>query len=303
MVNPLVTNLGYGPTDRLVIFHADDVGMCHGSNQAFLQLSAAGILKTGSIMVPCPWTPEIFQKCQADPMLDVGVHLTLTSEWGNYRWGPLSTRASDSGLLASDGYFWPSLQQVQAHINVAAAVAEMRAQIERTLAAGIDFTHLDAHMGVAGIPELVQHYVELALTYRVPLLVYRQMDEPMRRMGLQSVDSAYWSAFIAALEAKGMGLVDWFRITPGYDGTNGMGDRAVLYEDILHHLQPGITYFSLHPNAPGDIETIDLVNATWRTFEAEYFQSQRLRDFLAAERIISIGFREIRDVMRSHEVN
>ncbi|CAN5504506.1 carbohydrate deacetylase [soil metagenome] len=300
MLNPLVTKLGYGPEDRLVIFHADDVGMCHGSNQAFLQLSAAGMLKTGSVMVPCPWTPEILQKCQADLTLDLGVHLTLTSEWSNYRWGPVSTRAQNSGLLDPNGYFWSSSKQVQDHINVEAAVAEMRAQIEQLQAAGTDFTHLDTHMGVAGIQELVQHYIELALTYRVPLLVYRQMDEPMRQMGLQRVDDPYWSAFITALEAKGMGLVDWFRITPGYDGTSGQGDRAVLYENILHNLQPGITYFSLHPNALGDIETIDPANAHWRTFEYEYFQSQRLRDFLAAEQITPIGFREIRDVMRAH---
>ncbi|MCX6045954.1 MAG: polysaccharide deacetylase family protein [Chloroflexi bacterium] len=299
MVNPLVTKLGYGPADRLVIFHADDVGMCHGSNQAFLDLHAAGMLKTGSVMVPCPWMPEILQKCQADPALDLGVHLTLTSEWSNYRWGPVSTRAQESGLLDPAGYFWSSPKQVQDHINVEAAVAEMRAQIEQVRAAGIDFTHLDTHMGVAGMRELIHHYIELALAYRVPLLVYRQMDEPMRQMGLQRVDDPYWSAFITALEAKGMGLVDWFRITPGYDGTSGQGDRAVLYENILHNLQPGITYFSLHPNAPGDIETIDPINAHWRTLEYEYFQSQRLRDFLAAERITPIGFRAIRDVMRS----
>jgi predicted glycoside hydrolase/deacetylase ChbG (UPF0249 family) len=92
MQNPLVTQLGYPSDARLVIFHADDVGMCHGSNQAYLELCAAGILQTGSVMIPCPWSPELVQACQQNPTLDIGVHLTLTSEWAGYRWGPISTR-------------------------------------------------------------------------------------------------------------------------------------------------------------------------------------------------------------------
>src|SRR4051812_38475886 len=137
-VNPLISKLGYSPTDRLVIFHADDGGMCHGSNQALVDLSPGGIVKTGSIMTPCAWTPEMLQHCRTNPALDVGVHLTLTSEWDSYRWSPLTTRDPASGLLDQDGYFWQSTEQVRAKLNVKAAVAEMRAQIEKVLAAGVD---------------------------------------------------------------------------------------------------------------------------------------------------------------------
>lgn len=298
MLNPLVTKLGYGPEDRLVIFHADDVGMCHGSNRAFLALQTANIVKTGSIMTPCPWAPEILGHCAHNAALDVGVHLTLTSEWSSYRWGPISTRAPDSGLIDDEGYFWRRVPAVQEHLNVAAARQEMQAQIERTRTAGVDFTHLDTHMGVALLDELLPSYIEFGFQYGVPVLLTRQIDDYMRTLGLGPRDPDEWAALVAQVEARGMPLVDYFRITPGYHVQNWEQGRAVLYEEILHNLAPGVTYFSLHPNAPGEIEAMEPDRAYWRTFEYEYFQSKRLRDFLLAERITPIGFREIRAVMR-----
>lgn len=297
--NPLVTQLGYPPEARLVIFHADDVGMCHGSNQAYLDLCAAGILQTGSVMIPCPWSQELLQACQQQTALDIGVHLTLTSEWSGYRWGPISTREPASGLMDEEGYFWRRVEQVQAHVQPALAIAEMRAQIERVRQAGIDFTHLDTHMGAAILPELLQAYVSFGFDYGVPVLLPRQIDDYVRTLGLVGPDEQGWLDFTSAVEARGMPLVDWFRITPGYHMADREAGRAVLYEELLHNLPPGVTYFSLHPNASGDIETIVPERAYWRTFEHAYFQSQRLRDFLQAEQIISINYRAIRQMMRS----
>ena len=296
--NPLLAALGYDSSARLVIFHADDVGMCHGSNRAFLECQAVGLLKTGSVMMPCPWSPEMVQSAAANPAIDLGVHLTLTSEWPQYRWGPISTRQVFSGLLDGTGHFWPSVAEVAAHLNQTAAVGEMEAQIDRALAAGVDVTHLDTHMGSATIPGLLEEYLRLGFAYRLPLLFFRQLDDVMRQMGYRPADEAAHARQVGAIEEQGMPLVDWFRITPGYDGGDGQGDRADLYESILRGLQPGVTYFSLHPNAPGDIEVIDPVNNRWRIHEYNYFRSDRLAEFLAQEGIVPIGYREIRAVMR-----
>ena len=95
-----------------------------------------------------------------------------------------------------------------------------------------------------------------------------------------------------------MPLVDTLRVTPGYHGGDAEGGRPELYERILHELPPGITYFSLHPNAPGDIDVIDPHSAQWRTFEYQYFQSERLRAFLEREEIVPIGYEELRELMR-----
>ena len=155
--NPLIAKLGYPAEARLVIFHADDVGMCHGSNRAYIDLAGAGILKSGSVMAPCPWSPEIVKYAADRPDLDLGVHLTLNSEWDAYRWGPLSTRDPGSGLIDETGNFWRRPPMTQSQLNVEAALVELRAQIELMKHFGVDFTHIDNHMGVTLRPERFAH--------------------------------------------------------------------------------------------------------------------------------------------------
>lgn len=296
--NPLLQQLGFAPDARLVIFHADDVGMCHGSNRAYVDLHDAGILKTGSLMAPCPWSPEMLTICAQRPDLDIGVHLTLNCEWPNYRWGPVSTRAWESGLVDETGCFWPHPTVTAANLVPAAALLELRAQIELVRSAGVSFTHLDTHMGATLLPDLFYAYVELGFEYGVPVLVMRRLDDYTRPFNLLGVDDAAWERYAADLQERGMPLVDTFRITPGYHRSDAEGGRAELYERILHDLPAGVTYFSLHPNAPGDIEAIDPPHAYWRAFEYQYFQSDRLRLFLEREEIVPIGYEEIREVMR-----
>ena len=288
-INPLIPKLGYGPKDRLVIFHADDLGMSHGSNQAFLALHEAGIVKTGSIMVPCPWASEMLSLAVKHPELDVGIHLTLTCEYDAYRWGPLRGAGREDGLTSEDGRFWTSVQALSENVNPTAANIEMVAQIDYTRSRGVDFTHIDTHMAASLIPQLVEQYVTLGAHYRTPILITRQR---LLELGLQER--------IVELESNGMPLIDDFRITPVYMPDAPPKPSADIYETILRALPPGIFYFSLHPNAPGDIEHINPSSAAWRIFEYEYFQSQRLRDFLKSEGIVSVGYREIRATMRAN---
>ncbi len=297
--NPLLDRLGFPADARLVIFHVDDVGMCHGSNRAYLELLEAGIVKTGSLMAPCPWAYELLGIAQQRPELDLGVHLTLNSEWPHYRWGPVSTRDWESGLIDDAGCFWPQTDVTAASLDIPAAVAELRAQIELVRNAGVDFTHIDNHMGAALLPELFPHYLELGFEYRVPVLVLRRFDEYTRGFNTTGMDEAEWDRFAAELEERGMPLVDTFRITPGYQANDAEGGRAELYERLLHDLPAGVTYFSLHANAPGDIEIINPLSGFWRIFEYQYFQSDRLRNFLQREEIVPIGYEEIREVMRA----
>lgn len=295
--NPLLARLGFSDDARLVIFHVDDAGMCHGSNRAYLDLLAAGIVKTGSIMAPCPWAHELLTICGQRPELDIGVHLTLNSEWAGYRWGPVSTRDWESGLVDEAGCFWSTVEATAANLNPAAALAELRAQIEQVRAAGIRFTHLDTHMGAALLPDLVNAYIALGFEYGVPVLLARRLDEYTQGFSVPGVGESDWFRYVAGLEERGMLLVDTFRVTPGYHRADAEGGRPELYEQVLHELPAGVTYFSLHPNAPGDIEVIDPPHAHWRTFEYQYFQSERLAAFLQREDIVPIGFEEIREAM------
>ncbi len=302
MSNPFITKLGYPADSRLVVFHADDVGMCHGANQAFLELVEFGIVKSGSIMLPCSWSAEILAACRVNPALDLGVHLTLTSEWSGYRWGPLSTRDHASGLIDDEGWFWHRTAQVRTAMQVEAAIAEMRAQVEMADHAGVAITHLDAHMGAAYVPELLAHYVALGVEWQVPLLLMRQGERYHRMLGLDSLDPSAWAVQVEQWQALGLPIFDNFLITPDHHPAGPTGNRGELYEAALHELSPGtLTFFSLHPNTPADIAPIvwDRPHWTlWRTFEYDYFRSDRLRSFLAQEGIIPIGFRELRDVLR-----
>jgi len=99
---------------RSVVIHKDDVGMTHGANAAFRELSALGSCSAGSVMVPCPWFPEAAEMAGANGALDVGVHLTLTSEKRPYRWRPLTTSSRSAGLADEKfGFFWPDVASVR----------------------------------------------------------------------------------------------------------------------------------------------------------------------------------------------
>ena len=297
-VNPLLEKLGFPNDARVVIFHADDVGMCHGTNVAFLELMEAGILTCGSVMMPCAWSPEILLTARENPSLDLGVHMTFNSEWQGYRWGPLSTRDPASGLIDENGWFHHRPPMTMAHLNVEAAVVEMHAQIDYARNHELDFTHIDSHMGCAINPPLLPHFIELGFTHNVPVLITREVDDDIVSLTGGGAAASEYLDLVASVEARGMPLVDRFRITPGYDSV-GKGGAPEYYETILRELQPGVTFFSLHPNAPGEIESLTPMKAHWRTFEHQYFQSDRLRDFIKAEGIETIGYRAIRDVMRN----
>ena len=300
MQNPLLAKLGVSPESRLVLFHADDVGMCHGSNQAFLELAEFGIVKCGSVMVPCPWSPEILSEAQRNPTLDLGVHLTLTSEWSNYRWGAISTRQAQSGLLDPQGYFYHRTHQARAAMNVDAAIAELQTQAARAQEAGLDISHFDTHMGVAFVPELLHAYLQLGREYAAPTLMMRDSTLYTTVLGISAHELGDWAALLATIEATAHPIFDHFLITPEHHPNGRDADRGELYEAMLRSLPAGsLTFFSLHPNAPGDIDVIIPDRAYWRTFEYNYFRSNRLADFLAQEKIIPIGFRELREVMRS----
>jgi predicted glycoside hydrolase/deacetylase ChbG (UPF0249 family) len=283
-------------TDRTVLLHADDVGMCHGANAAYLDLFRAGRLDSGSVMVPCPWFPEIAHAAREDAGLDLGIHLTLTSEWPDYRWGPISTRSRASGLMDAAGFFPPNVIALRASVDPRAAEAEMRAQIETALEAGIDATHLDTHMGAALAPEMLPATLRLAREFRLPLLLPRDIDSYLGVLKLGEVDRALYAAAFAELEALRMPAIERFTMTPG------VMPGVDSYRPIVAPPGAGLTFVSLHPNTAGDIEAITArhprQNPAWRIGEHALFASGAVDALLAEEGIRRTGFRALRDAWR-----
>jgi len=290
----LLKKLGFQPDQRVAIFHADDVGMCHGANLAFEELSKDGIITCGSVMVPCPWFTEVVAMAAANPDVDLGVHLTLTSEWRHYRWAPISTTRLSSGLIDADGYFWHRLPMLAAHVVPEAAEIEMRAQIERTLAAGIDITHLDSHMGVALLPQLIDIYIRLGREYRLPILLPTNLNEYTSVLEFDNISLTEVTEGLARLDAAGWPLVDHFRMTPG--AAPQESDQA--YRELIADLPQGLTLVAVHPNTRGDIEAIIPQRAHFRTEEYRLFRDAKFKEYIAAQNIQSLGFRPIRELLR-----
>jgi chitin disaccharide deacetylase len=279
---------------RTVIPHIDDVGMCHGANRACLELMGRGFVSSASVMVPCPWFPEIAAAAAGRRDLDLGIHLTLTSEWPGYRWRPISTTRGSSGLIDEDGYMWRDVPSLRARLDPAAAEDELRAQIERGIGSGIDATHLDTHMGAAAVPELVAIYVALGREYGLPILLPRDLESYLGVLDIGPVDLGFYAGILADLEAGGAHFVDRFRITPCVAPSES--DR--VYREMLADLPEGVTFFSLHANAPGDIEAISPSWAVWRTDEYRLCGDADYQRFVAEQGLEIAGFKPLRDLYR-----
>lgn len=175
----LAGRLGYPADAKLLIIHADDLGVAHSENLATFEALNRGAVSSASIMVPCPWLTEAADYARAHPDADLGVHLTLTSEWKTYRWGPVSPRDQVPSLLDPDGYFYRTAADVARHARVADVERELRAQVETALKMGIHPTHLDSHMGALfTTPALIAALVKVARAYHLPFLVGRFPRRP-----------------------------------------------------------------------------------------------------------------------------
>src|ERR1700722_2508073 len=139
--------LGYAADARVLILNADDFGMCHDQNEGVIRGLQEGVFTSSTILVTCPWFEEAAEFARNYPAADLGVHLTLTAEWDRYKWGPVLGRDAVPSLVDARGYLWQTVAQVHEHARLDEAEAELRAQIEKAFAAGIDATHLDSHMG------------------------------------------------------------------------------------------------------------------------------------------------------------
>jgi predicted glycoside hydrolase/deacetylase ChbG (UPF0249 family) len=294
-INPMMEKLGFSNNDRAVIIHTDDIGMCHASVQAFKDLWQFGTITSGAVMVPCAWFPAVAQMCRENPEMDMGVHATLNAEWDVYRWSPLSTLDKASGLLDADGYFHQWHQAVYDNAKVEAVELEVNAQIERALAAGIDVTHVDSHMGTIMSPLFIQSYIQAAATRRLPNMLPRTDAKGIQMMSVDKDELRMYEPIMQQLERMGV---------PMLEGIIGMPlehdqDHLGLAKKLLSELPTGITHFILHPSI--DTPELRAICPDWQARVANYnaFMSDDLKQFIEQEDIKLIGYRQIRDAMRN----
>jgi predicted glycoside hydrolase/deacetylase ChbG (UPF0249 family) len=293
--NPLLRRLGFSDSDRVAIVHADDVGMCQASIEAFKQLNEVGILTCGAVMVPCPWFPSAAQYAVENPQADIGVHLTLTCEWQYYRWGPVSTRDPRSGLMDEQGFFPRKSRQVQESADPAAARIEMAAQVERARAFGIDVTHIDTHMGSVAHPKFAETYIGLAMSNQIPAMMLRADEEDLVSHGMDRESAAKFTLMMQQLEHEGVPLVDK-EIGLPLEKPEGRMEQA---RAILEALPQGVTHFLAHPCV--DTPELRAITSDWagRVADYQFMMREETRALFRELGIHTIGYRAIRDVIRS----
>jgi predicted glycoside hydrolase/deacetylase ChbG (UPF0249 family) len=293
--NPILKKLGFQNTDRLVIIHTDDIGMCHASLAAFADLWDFGLISSGATMVPCPWFPQTAAYCRQNPQVDMGVHITLTSEWDSYRWGPISTRDGASGLLDAEGYLHRTTEAVQQQADPAAAQVEIAAQVERALAAGINVSHIDTHMGSVAHPRLIPAYVQTALQHRLPPMIPRIDQAGYQALGMDVETAAFAAQFVSSLEEQGVPLLD--QVTGLH--LDQPAERIEQAKDALSAIPAGVTHFIIHPSI--DTPELRAITPDWPSRVADYqaFSSAELRNFVRNAGIHVIGYHALRDLMRS----
>lgn len=285
----LPERLGYSPDAKLLIVHADDLGMAHSVNAASIKAFETGLVNSGSIMVPCPWLPEIAAYARKYPEADLGLHLTLTSEWSLFRWGPVLSKDRVPSLLARDGYLYPTETEAASRADVREAEAEIRAQIERARGAGIQPTHLDSHMGTL--------YQNEAL-FRVFLRVSRENKLPLRI----SKDWLTRAPFIPSnLRPDDIVIDRILEINP----TVPPEGWAAFYAGAIKSIQPGgVTEIIVHlayDDAEMRAATIDHPDwgASWRQRDFDFFTSPTFRRLLQENNIKLITWRELGRLMKN----
>jgi predicted glycoside hydrolase/deacetylase ChbG (UPF0249 family) len=291
----LAERLGYGPKERVLIIHADDVGVSHAANQAAFEGMASGSMTCGSILVPCPWFPEVAQHCREHPEADLGVHLTLTCEYPQYRWRALTGRETAPGLYDEQGYLWLTAAEAQAHISPEEAERELRAQVDAALAAGIDVTHLDTHMGTVLHPKFLAIYVSLGLEYRLPLFLVRPDRALLEKRGLESLWAQIEPQLLRVEEARLPILDEIVFETLDYAEET----KEASYRQLFADLKPGVTHFIIHPARASDEMAAIAEDAASRARDCELFRDGSMREYLSGLGVKLIGYREIRDALRN----
>jgi chitin disaccharide deacetylase len=275
--------LGYPANSKLLIIHADDLGVAHSEDAASFDAMERGAITSASVMMPTPWVTEVANYFKAHPDMDLGLHLTLTSEWQTYRWGSVASADKVPSLLDSTGTFPNDESIVAKNANPADVERELRAQIDRALALGIHPTHIDSHMGALFTkPELIATYVKVAHDYHLPFLAVRQGDFAGLQSGITDKDVVLDAVVIA--------------------GENVPRDKwKQFYLDAIANLKPGITELIVHlGHDDSELQAITVnhepYGAAWRQRDYDVMTSAEFRKALQDNHVILVKWKDLKRI-------
>ena len=276
--------LGYPANAKLLILHADDLGAAHSVNVASFEALDKGAISSASVMIPTPWIAEVAAYARAHPNADLGIHLTITSEWQTYRWGSVESKDKVPSLLDSAGTFPSETAPVAAAAKPQEVERELRAQLERARALGIRPTHVDSHMGALfTTPELIATYMKVAREYRLPFLAVR--GDPRSPTKDLSEKDVVLDAFIMA-------------------GPEVPRDQwKTFYLNAIAGIKPGLTEMIVHLGRDdAELQAVTVnhepYGSAWRQRDYDVVMSPEFRKALQDNHVILVTWKELQKIAR-----
>ena len=282
----IAERLGYPANAKLLILHGDDLGVAHSVDAASLDALDQGAITSASIMMPTPWVTEVAAYAKAHPNADLGLHLTLTSEWQTYRWGSVAPADQVQSLLDSTGTLALDVAPVVARAKPAEVERELRAQIDRALALGIRPTHVDSHMGALfTTPEIMAVYVKVAHDYHLPFLGFRGSFQGAPPMPLSPSDIAVDNVIIAS---ENVARDHW----------------KEFYLDAIANLKPGLTEMIVHlGHDDAELQAVTVnhepYGSAWRQRDYDVVRSAEFKKALRDNGIVLVRWKDLQRVMVS----
>lgn len=281
----LAQKLGYAKDARLLIIHADDAGLAHSQNRAITQSLQTGLVNSFSIMVPCPWFYEMALFARSHPQFDSGIHLTLTCEWKNYKFGPVLSPSEVPSLVNIDGHFYKTREELKKNATAEDVAKELEAQIEKALKFGLAPSHIDSHMySVGANADFISIYRGLGEKYNLPVLFNGELLEMVGlnpEFHLQDEDLVVDKVHIASL--------------PHFEP-----DKLwEYYAEVVQKLVNGLNVLLIHP-AFDDNEmkgiTVNHPNfgSAWRQIDFDSFNSNEMKQRLSESDVKLVTWYDIK---------
>lgn len=296
--------LGYPKNAKIIILHIDDMGMSYDSNIGGIEAMTKGVANSCSVMMPCPWVPGFVHAMKQYPGMDAGLHLTLTSEWKDYRWGPLSGKPKVRGLTDREGAMWRGVADVVKHATADEVETEIRAQVERARTMGFEPTHLDSHMGTLfATPAFIERYIKVGIDYQIPVmfpgghntLIAQELKNTSANMQMaRAAGKKLWDAGLPVLDDLYNDSYSWKPAPDIYASDRKLqAYKTAKYIDVLKSLKPGITMIIMH--CTNTTEVFEHISDSGPTRRGDYLAmiDPRLKKFIEKEGIILTTWREM----------
>lgn len=285
----LVERLGFAKDTKVLIINADDFGMNHSTNEATKRVLANGAVASATIMIPCPWSLEAINFINETPGANAGIHTVLTSEWKEYKWGPIAGRSAVPSLVDKLGHFPPDVPPLYLQAKIEDVNTEIRAQIDKALAAGLDVTHIDSHMGAMQYaPGFHKLYIEIARDYKLPC-----------RIAGRALMNQFGAGYLIDY-ADEQGVLHCEELIQEA-GNKDLSPEATeaAWKDVMSKLEPGkVSEILIHCGELTEEMKATTGSAERRTRDAEFFAKPETLQWIKEQGIELLSYRELRALQR-----